>query len=122
MDYTDLLAYQKSFLLAMKVFEISKRFPVEERYALTDQIRRSSRSVTVNIAEGYRKRRYVPHYTSKLSDADTENTETQVWLRFALACQYVSSTDFQELFNQTEEIGRLIHYMMSNPGKFGSGQ
>ena len=85
MDFKKLLAYQKSFELAMLIFEISKSFPKEETYALTDQIRRSSRSVSANIAEAYSKRIYPKHFTSKLTDADGENSETNTWLDFALA-------------------------------------
>ncbi|CAC9975672.1 hypothetical protein FLAPXU55_03388 [Flavobacterium panici] len=82
MDFKELLAYKKSFELAMEIFEISKTFPKEETYSLTDQIRRSSRSVTANIAESYRKRRYVNHFISKLTDSDAENSETSTWLEF----------------------------------------
>lgn len=78
MNFTELLAYKKSFGLAMEIFSISKSFPTEEKYSLTDQIRRSSRSVTANIAEAYRKRRYVKHFISKLTDSDGENSETNV--------------------------------------------
>lgn len=80
MDFKKLLAYQKAFGLAMAIFEISKLFPKEEKYSLTDQIRRSSRSVNANIAEAYRKRVYPKHFVSKLSDADGENSETMTWL------------------------------------------
>lgn len=90
MDFKELLAYQKSFQLAMDVFHLSKSFPSEEKYSLTDQIRRSSRSVCANIAEAYRKRRYPNHFTSKLTDSDAENSETNVWLEFALECEYIS--------------------------------
>ncbi len=90
MKFQDLLAYQKSFSLAMKIFEITKSFPKEEMYSLTDQIRRSSRSVPANIAEGYRKRVYPKHFHSKLTDSDAENSETQVWLEFALKCNYIN--------------------------------
>ena len=75
MDFKKLLAYQKAFDLAMKIFEISKTFPKEETYSLTDQIRRSSRSVNANMAEAYRKRRYTKHFISKLTDSDAENSE-----------------------------------------------
>lgn len=78
MDFQKLLAYQKSYDLAMQIFELSKQFPKEEVYSLTDQIRRSSRSVTVNITEAYRKRNYIKHFISKLTDADAENSETNV--------------------------------------------
>lgn len=78
MSFKTLLAYQKGFSLAMEIFEISKTFPKEETYSLTDQIRRSSRSVCANIAEAYRKRRYERHFVSKLTDSDAKNSETQV--------------------------------------------
>lgn len=114
----DLLAYQKGFKLAMEIFHISKKFPAEEKYSLTDQIRRSSRSVCANIAEAYRKRKYPNHFVSKLSDADTENGETQTWLEFALACSYISDHEFEILNNQAEEVAKLLVYMMNNPEKF----
>jgi four helix bundle protein len=119
MDYRDLLAFQKAFRLAMRIFEISKTFPSEERYSLTDQIRRSSRSTCSNMAESYRKRSYPAYFQSKLSDSDMENTETQVWLNFALSCHYISDHLFQELDQEIVEIGKLIRYMMVNPEKFG---
>lgn len=120
MDYKDLLAYQKSFQLAMEIFELTKEFPKEEKYSLTDQIRRSSRSVCANIAESYRKRRYVNHFISKLTDSDAENSETNVWLDFSLECNYISKENHQLLSLKTIEIGKLINYMINNPGKFGS--
>jgi four helix bundle protein len=85
MGFRKLKAYQIAFELAMEIFEISKSFPKEETYSLTDQIRRSSRSICTNIAEAYRKRRYPKHFISKLSDSDTENAETLCWLEFSLA-------------------------------------
>lgn len=118
MRFQDLLAYKKSFSLAMKIFEISKAFPKEETYALTDQIRKSSRSVTANISEAYRKRRYPKHFISKLTDSDAENSETQTWLEFALACKYIDGKVFGELLSASEEVGKLIHYMINNPNKF----
>ncbi len=119
MDFTELLAYKKSFILAMEIFTISKSFPKEEKYSLTDQIRRSSRSVSANIAEAYRKRRYVKHYISKLTDSDGENSETNVWLQFSLKCEYITLEKFSELNEQNKEIGKLINYMINNPNKFG---
>lgn len=115
-----MLAYQKCFDLAMKVFVISKSFPKEETYSLTDQIRRSSRSVCANISEAYRKRRYEKHFISKLTDADAENSETQVWLQFAFACDYISKSQIGPLIKQSEEVGKLIQYMIDNPGKFST--
>jgi four helix bundle protein len=120
MDFRDLLAYDKAFKLAMEIFEKSKRFPKEETYSLTDQIRRSSRSVCANISEGFRKRQYPLHFLSKLSDADMENSETRVWLEFAFACKYLEQMEFEELAKQNVEIGKLINYMIRNPQKFGS--
>lgn len=119
MDFKELVAFQKSFTLAMNIFILSKSFPKEEKYALTDQVRRSSRSVSANIAEAYRKRRYPNHFISKLTDSDAENSETSVWLEFALKCEYIDLTTFTELNNQTIEIGKLINFMINNPSKFG---
>lgn len=119
MDFKELLAYKKSFELAMEIFEISKIFPKEEKYSLTDQIRRSSRSVSANIAESYRKRRYTNHFISKLTDSDAENSETNVWLEFALKCEYINQEKFDSLNTKSSEIGKLINYMINNPSKFG---
>jgi four helix bundle protein len=119
MKFQDLLAYQKSFILAMKIFETTKLFPKEEIYSLTDQIRRSSRSVPANSAEAYRKRFYPKHFRSKLTDADAENSETQVWIEFAYKCNYITHTTYNDLITESEEIGKLINYMILNPQKFG---
>ncbi len=104
----------------MDIFELSKSFPKEEKYSLTDQIRRSSRSVCVNITEAYRKRQYPLHFISKLSDADMKNSETRVWLDFAIACKYLRDDEYEKLLQQDQEIGKLINYMMQHPEKFGS--
>jgi four helix bundle protein len=119
MRFQDLLAYQKSFALAMKIFQITKLFPKEEMYSLTDQIRRSSRSVPVTIAEAYRKREYPKHFHSKLTDSDAENSETQTWLEFALKCEYINQNLYNELINESNEVGKLINFMILNPEKFG---
>ncbi len=119
MDYKELIAYQKAFQLAMDIFELSKTFPTEEKYSLTDQIRRSSRSVCANMAEAYRKRRYVNHFISKLTDCDAENSETSVWLEFALNCKYLTKENHENLVAKSSEIGKLINYMINNPSKFG---
>ena len=119
MRFQDLLAYKKGFDLAMNIFEVTKKFPKEEMYSLTDQIRRSSRSVTITISEAYRKREYPKHFHSKLTDADSENSETQGWLEYALACKYISNEIFIEYTNHSIEIGKLINYMLLNPEKFG---
>lgn len=119
MDFHELLAYQKAFQLAMDIFEISKSFPKEEKYSLTDQIRRSSRSVCAQIAEGYRKREYPKFYKSKFIDADGENSETQVWLQFAWNCQYINESAYKLFLSKSDELGRLIGNMIKNPVVFG---
>lgn len=119
MDFKELLAYQKAFSLAMEIKNIPDSFPKEEKFALTDQVRRSSRSVCANLAEAYRKRRYVNHFISKLTDCDGENSETSVWLDFALECDYLSKKQHLDLKIKSEEIGKLINYMILNPTKFG---
>ncbi|HAV54549.1 MAG TPA: diversity-generating retroelement protein bAvd family protein [Aequorivita sp.] len=119
MDFKKLIAYQKSFDLGMAIYNVSKSFPKEETYSLTDQIRRSSRSVSANIAEAYRKRKYPQHYISKLTDSDGENSETSVWLDYAFACEYLNENLYKELTQENIEIGKLINFMINNPGKFG---
>ena len=119
MTFQDLIAYKKAFSLAMKIFEISKSFPSDEKYSLTDQIRRSSRSVPANIAEAYRKRIFPKHFHSKLTDCDAENSETQVWIEFCYQCKYISYEIYSELIIETDEIGKLLNYMILNPSKFG---
>lgn len=119
MDYKELLAYKKSFELAMEIFKLSKEFPKEEKYSLTDQIRRSSRSVSANIAESYRKRRDTNHFISKLTDSDAENSETNIWLEFLLKCEYINQEKFDILNTKNIEVGKLINYMINNPNKLG---
>lgn len=120
--YRDLLLYKKSFSLAMEIYAITRHFPKEETYSLTDQIRRSSRSTNICTIEAYRKRKYPNHFVSKLTDVDMENSETQGWLEFSLACNYISNDVYAKLLTQSEEIGKLLQYMIDNPGKFGAGQ
>lgn len=120
-NYKDLLLYKKSFTLAMEIYTITKRFPREEMFSLTDQIRRSSRSVNICTIEAYRKRRFPNHFISKLTDVDMENSETQGWLEFSLACNYISKEVYDRLYLLSDEIGRLAQYMIDNPGKFGAG-
>ena len=119
MDFKELLAYKKAFSLAMEIKKVSDSFPKDEKYALTDQIRRSSRSVCANIAEAYRKRRYINHFISKLTDSDGENSETSVWLDFALECNYLSKEQHIDMVVKSEEIGKIINYMILNPTRFG---
>ncbi|UFH35450.1 four helix bundle protein [Flavobacterium acetivorans] len=118
MKFQDLLAYKKSFELSMLIFRMTKYFPSEEKYSLTDQIRRSSRSVSANLAEASRKIRYEKNFISKLTDCDAENAETQTWLEYSLACEYISQELFIELTNKSLEVGKLINYMINNPNKF----
>jgi four helix bundle protein len=113
-----MILYQKAFSLAMEIFEISKRFPKEEKYSLTDQIRRSSRSVCSNFGEAYRKRLYEAYFISKISDSDMENTETQVWLEFAYSCHYIDNEEYRKLTEKSEEVGKLIDHYIHNPQKF----
>jgi len=118
-SFRDLIVYKKAFSLAMDIFQESKKFPSEEKYELTSQIRRSSRSVCSNIGEGYRKRLYRNHFISKLSDADMENTETQVWSDFALAGKYIDEVTYQDWNARSEEVGKMLGAMLENPEKFG---
>ena len=116
--FRNLTVYKKAFSLAMDIYSDSKKFPKEELYSLTNQIRKSSRSVCSNIGEGYRKRLYEAHFISKISDSDMENTETQVWLDFALACDYISKDVFDGFNKRSEEIGRLLNHIIQNPEKY----
>jgi len=120
MDYSfrNLKVYKLAYDLAMDIFEISKGFPKEEKYSLTDQIRRSSRSVCSNIAEAYRKRRYPKHFTSKSSDADGEASETMVWIDFAFSCKYIDEEIKDKLLRKYEEVGKMLGSMTNNPDKF----
>ena len=116
--FRDLKVYKLSFDLVMNIFRLSKGFPKEEIYSLTDQIRRASRSVCTNIAEAYRKRVYPKHFVSKLTDADGECSETIVWLDFALHCEYISKENYELIINQYSEVGRMLGSMMLHPEKF----
>lgn len=116
--FRDLTVYKKAFDLAMEIFQVSKKFPSEEKYSLTDQVRRSSRSVCSSIGEAYRKRQYKAHFVSKSSDADMENTETRVWLDFALACEYLNKELWQNFDEKAIEVGKLLNHMIENPEKY----
>jgi four helix bundle protein len=117
-SFRELTVYRKAFEQAMRIFEITKRFPKEEQYALTDQIRRSSQSVCTNIGETWRKRRYPAHFVSKLTDADGEATETMIWLDFSLSCRYLDARDHAEISAEYEQIGKMLGSMISAPEKF----
>lgn len=117
-SFKDLTGYKKVFALAMEIFEMTKSFPKEERYSLIDQIRRCSRSVCANLAEGYRKRQYPAHFVAKMSDSDMENSETQVWLDFSLACNYIDKETYEDKTRKSQEVGRLLNHMIHNPEKY----
>jgi four helix bundle protein len=116
--HRDLIVYQKAFALAMKIFQVTKKFPKEETYSLVDQMRRSSRSVCSCLAEAYRKRQYTAYFSNKCSDADSENSETIVWLEFAEASKYITYDEFVVLEQEAEEIGRMLNSMIEHPEKF----
>jgi four helix bundle protein len=114
-SYRELRVYRSAFDAAMQIFELTKRFSVEERYSMVDQIRRASRSVCVNLAEGWRKRRYPAHFVSKLSDAESEAEECRVWLEFAEACGYVSHELVTKLDEDYDRILSQLVSMISRP-------
>ena len=114
----ELTVYKKAYRQAMDYFDLSRRFPPEERYALTSQGRRSSRSVCQNLREAWAKRRYEAHFVSKLTDCDGENSETDTCLDFALDCGYITKDKHAELITLNQEIGRMIGSMIKNPEKF----
>ena len=108
-SYRDLRVYEAAIASAMEIFTITKKFPAEEKYSLTDQIRRSSRSVCANLAESWRKRRYKAAFIAKLSDSETEACETQVWLEISFLCAYISKDQFEELNKKYDNIiGQLV--------------
>lgn len=114
-NHTDLQVYQKALEAAMKIFDLSKAFPREETYSLTDQMRRSSRSVCANLAEAWRKRRYERSFISKLSDAEGEVAETQVWLEFAVKCRYMKRDEAAALYKTYAEIIGTFVGMINHP-------
>ena len=114
----ELTVHQKAYALSMRIFTSSKRFPAEERYALTGQIRRSSRSVCNNLREAWAKRRYPSHFVSKLTDCDGENAETDTSIDFARDCEYITAAEHQELAGQIAEVGKMLGSMINNPDPF----
>ncbi|NIS38233.1 four helix bundle protein [Candidatus Saccharibacteria bacterium] len=117
-DFKELKVYQLAYQLAMEIFQISKSFPKEEQYSLTDQVRRASRSVCTNIAEGYRKRNYPKHFSNKMTDADGEASETTVHLDFARDCGYITVNTYNSLIERYEEVGKMLGSMANNPQRF----
>lgn len=117
-SHKELDTYQLAFTSSMEIFELTRKFPKEELYSLTDQIRRSSRSVTANLAEAFRKRKYPKSFVAKLSDSEAEAAETQVWLDYALACSYIDEQIFNELYTKYDNIiGKLVN-MSLHPEKW----
>ncbi len=117
-SFKDLTVYQKAFEQAVRIFEITKSFPRSEQRSLIGQIRRSSRSVCTNIGESWRKRRYVAHFVSKLTDADAEATKTMIWLDFSLKFRYIDSQVHADFYSEYEQIGKMLGSMISSPEKF----
>ena len=114
----ELEVYQLAYDLSMRIFKISLSFPLEERFALTSQIRRSSRSVTMNLREAWAKRRYEAHFISKLTDCDGENSETDTSLDYAMDCQYIAPAEHAELVEMNRSVGRMLGTMLKNPTPF----
>lgn len=114
----DLKVYQNAYELAMEIFFVSKAWPSEERYSLTDQIRRCSRSVCANLREAWAKRRYAAHFVSKLTDSDGENSETDTWLDFAKDCGYISLEDHERLLSHCRTVGAMLGAMLKDPVPF----
>ena len=117
-SFRDLLVYQKAKKLSREIFEISRNFPKEETYSLTDQIRRASRSIGAQIAEAWAKRRYERHFVSKLTDADAEQMETQHWIDEALDCRYLDPKQAEKLTKELLQIGRMLNSMMDKAHLF----
>jgi four helix bundle protein len=119
-DYRDLVVYQKTIGIEGAIFEISKSFPRDERFSLTDQIRRSSRSIGAQIAEAWAKRRYVNHFVSKLTDADAERQETQHWVECAFRCSYITEDVGDSVLSGLGEVGKMLNQMIANADRFCS--
>ena len=117
-SFRDLIVYRKSRELSLEIFKLTKRFPREETYSLTDQVRRSSRSIGAQIAEAWAKRQYPKHFLSKLTDSDGEQQETQHWIETALDCAYISQEEANALLEKCAEIGRLLGGMMAKAEMF----
>ena len=114
----DLVVYKKAYEFTMQIFEVSKRFPKEEQYSLTDQIRRSSRSVCLNLREAWAKRKYEAHFVNKLTDCDGENSETDSSVDFARDCGYITNEEYNSFIAQITEIGKMLGSMINNPKSF----
>lgn len=119
-SFRDLIVYQKAYKLAMDIFTISKEFPKEEKYSLTDQIRRSSRSVTSNIAEAWARKRYIKSFVNKLTDSLGEEYETEVWLDYSKDCDYMTAETHDDLLNRYDEVRKMLISILNHPEKWCS--
>ena len=116
--FRDLAVYRRAFKAALKIFKLTKEFPVEERYSMVDQIRRASRSVCSNLSESWRKRKYIAVFKNKITDSMMEASETQCWLEFSLACEYIEQSTFDELDREYEEIIAMLNSIENKAEKF----
>ena len=119
-SFSDLIVYQNAYKLAMEIFEISKSFPKEEKYSLTDQIRWSSRSVTSNIAEAWARKKYLKSFVNKLTDSLGEEYETEVWLNYSRDTKYITSPEHSELMHGYDEVRKMLLSMINHPEKWSS--
>jgi four helix bundle protein len=117
-SFKDLIVYQKAYKLAMEIFEVSKKFPKEEQYSLTDQIRRSSRSVTTCISESWARRRYIKSFVNKLVDALGEENETEVWLDYSMDCEYIQKETHERILSEYDEVRKMLISMINNSDKW----
>lgn len=118
LGFKDLIVFKTSYFLAKKIFELSKSFPKEEKYSLTDQIKRSSRSISVNISEAWSFRAYSKSFINKLTVSYGEMSETKVWLDFARDHDYISDEDYRKLYDKYDEVGKMLNSMINHPEKF----
>ena len=116
--FRDLIVYQKSYKLAMEIFENTKSFPKEEKYSLVDQVRRSSRSVPANIAEAWVKRKYPKSFVSKLLDSLAEEADTVVWIDMSKDCEYIDNQLHNSLLARCQEVAKMLNSMITTPEKF----
>jgi len=117
-SFRDLIVYQKAYDVSKEIFEISKEYPNEEKYSLTDQIRRSSRSVCANISEAWAKKIYIKHFVSKLTDSLGEEYETETWIQYSKDCNYITTDQFKKLMDKYDEVRKMLISMINNPDKF----
>ena len=121
-SFRDLIVYQKAYKLAMEIFSLTKNFPKEEKYSLTDQIRRSSRSVTSNISDAWAKKIYINSFVHKLSDSLGEEYETETWLEYSKDCTYIDQETYTNMMKDYEEVRKILIFMIKNPNKFCSNK